>query len=139
MDDYGRTTSMKDANANAAGSAEETKLAWDSDHNVIRLEEPNGAVSTWEYSPVTVYPLKVRDAMAVTNGLPGTVMGYQTLSGLGHPTVLLSKTSAAGRPDTFTYDANGNLKTVRNGRGYGPSYTYNPDGTLLTATDARGG
>jgi RHS repeat-associated protein len=139
MDGYGRTTSIKDANVNAAGGSEVTQLAWDSDHNVIRLQEPNGAVSTWEYSPVTGYPLKVRDAMAVKNGLAGVVLQYQTLTGPAHPTVLLSKTSAAGRPDTFTYDVNGNVKTVKNGRNYGPTYTYNANGTLATATDARGG
>lgn len=137
MDGYGRTTSILDANQNASGGTKSTLLAWDSDHNVIRLQEPNGAVSTWEYSPVTGYPLKVRDAMAVKNGLPGVVLTYETLTTGARPTVLKSKTSAAGRTDTFTYDANGNVKTVKNGRGYGPTYNYNPNGTLATATDAR--
>jgi RHS repeat-associated protein len=113
-------------------------LAWDRDHNVIRLQEPNGAVSTWEYDPVTGYPLKVRDAMAVKNGLAGAVLTYETLTTGAKPTVLKSKTTAAGRPATFTYDANGNLKTVKDGRGFGPTYTYNADGTLATAMDARG-
>ena len=139
MDGYGRTTSIKDANANATGSTDVTLLAWDSDHNVIRLEEPNHAVSTWEYDPKTGYPLKVRDAMAVKNGLGGMVMQYETLTSAARPTVLRSKTSAAGRKDTFTYDANGNLKTVKNGLGYGPSYAYNANGTVATVTDARGG
>src|SRR3712207_9010698 len=53
---YGRTTGIRDANAYAAGKDEWTLLGWDSDHNVIRLEEPNKAVSTWEYDPVTGYP-----------------------------------------------------------------------------------
>lgn len=139
MDGYGRTTSIKDANANAESKDELTKLGWDQDHNVIRLEEPNGAVSTWEYDPVTGYPLKVRDAMAVKNNQPGMVMEYERATGPGNPTVLVSKTSPAGRESTFTYDANGNLKTTRNGLGFGYTYTYNSDGTLLTAMDARGG
>lgn len=138
MDGYGRTTRILDANQNAAGGDKATLLAWDSDHNVIRLQEPNGAVSTWEYDPKTGYPLVVRDAMAVKNGLAGVVLSYQTLTTGARPTVLMSKTSAAGRTDTFTYDANGNVKTVKNGRGYGPTYTYNPNGTLATAADARG-
>ncbi len=138
MDGYGRTTSILDANQNATGGTKATLLAWDSDHNVIRLQEPNGAVSTWEYDPKTGYPLKVRDAMAIKNGQPGVALTYETLTTGAQPTVLESKTSAAGRTDTFTYDANGNVKTVKNGRGFGPTYTYNPNGTLATAADARG-
>ncbi|MFK4091149.1 hypothetical protein ACI2LF_44000, partial [Kribbella sp. NPDC020789] len=138
MDGYGRTTSILDANQNAVGGDKATLLAWDSDHNVIRLQEPNGAVSTWEYDPRTGYPLKVRDALAVKNGAAGIVLTYETLTTGARPTVLKSKTSAAGRPSTFTYDANGNVKTVKNGRGFGPTYTYNANGTLATATDARG-
>jgi RHS repeat-associated protein len=138
MDGYGRTTSILDANQNADGGDKATLLAWDSDHNVIRLQEPNGAVSTWEYDPVTGYPLVVRDAMAVKNNLPGVLLTYQKLTTGAKPTVLMSKKSAAGRTDTFTYDANGNLKTVKNGLGFGPTYVYNPNGTLATVTDARG-
>ena len=138
MDAFGRTTRIVDANQNAVGGDKATLLAWDSDHNVIRLQEPNDAVSTWEYDPKTGYPLVVKDAMAVKNGLPGVVLTYQTLTTGAKPTVLLSKKSAAGRTSTFTYDANGNVKTVKNGLGFGPSYVYNADGTLATATDARG-
>jgi RHS repeat-associated protein len=137
MDGYGRTTSILDANQNATGGAKATLLAWDSDHNVIRLQEPNAAVSTWEYDPKTGYPLVVKDALAVKSGLPGVVLTYQTLTTGAKPTVLMSKTSAAGRADTFTYDANGNIKTVKNGRGFGPTYDYNANGTLAKATDAR--
>ncbi|MEU4295011.1 DNRLRE domain-containing protein [Kribbella sp. NPDC026596] len=138
MDGYGRTTSILDANQNAIGGTKATLLGWDSDHNVIRLQEPNDAVSTWEYDPNTGYPLIVRDAMAVKNGLAGVLLTYQTLTTGAKPTVLMSKKSTAGRTSTFTYDANGNVKTVKNGLGYGPTYTYNPNGTLGTATDARG-
>ncbi|RZT07498.1 YD repeat-containing protein, partial [Kribbella sp. VKM Ac-2569] len=138
MDGYGRTTSILDANQNATGGTKATLLAWDSDHNVIRLQEPNDAVSTWEYDPKTGYPLVVKDAMAVKNGLPGVVLTYQTLTTGAKPTVLLSKKSAAGRTGTFTYDANGNIKTVKNGLGFGPTYAYNSNGTLATVNDARG-
>ncbi|MER7243310.1 DNRLRE domain-containing protein [Kribbella sp. NPDC000426] len=136
MDVFGRTTSIVDANQNAIGGDKATLLAWDKDHNVIRLQEPNGAVSTWEYDPTTGYPLVVRDAMAVKNGLPGVLLTYETLD--TGATVLKSKKSAGGRTDNFTYDANGNVKTVKNGLGFGPAYEYNADGTLAQATDARG-
>ncbi|TCC16724.1 DNRLRE domain-containing protein [Kribbella sindirgiensis] len=138
MDAFGRTTSIVDANQNAIGGTKATSLAWDRDHNVIRLQEPNDAVSTWEYDPKTGYPLVVKDAMAVKNGLPGVVLTYQELTTGAKPTVLLSKKSAAGRTNTFTYDANGNIKTVKNGLGFGPTYSYNSNGTLATVTDARG-
>ncbi|TCC35300.1 DNRLRE domain-containing protein, partial [Kribbella speibonae] len=138
MDAFGRTTGIVDANQNAIGGDKATLLAWDRDHNVIRLQEPNDAVSTWEYDPKTGYPLVVKDAMAVENGLPGVVLSYQTLTTGAKPTVLLSKKTAAGRTDTFTYDANGNVKTVKNGLGFGPTYTYNSNGTLATVLDARG-
>ncbi|MFD7156158.1 DNRLRE domain-containing protein [Kribbella sp. NPDC059898] len=137
VDVFGRTTSIIDANQNAIGGTKSTLLAWDKDHNVIRLQEPNGAVSTWEYDPDTGYPLIVKDAMAVKNNLPGVLLTYQKLATGAKPTVLMSKTSAAGRSNTFTYDANGNVKTVKNGLGFGPAYEYNADGTLAKATDAR--
>ncbi|MDF8265736.1 DNRLRE domain-containing protein [Luteipulveratus flavus] len=139
-DGYGRTTSIKDANANATGSADVTTMGWDSDHNVTRLAEPNGAVSTWEYDPGTGYPLKVRDAMTVKKNGTGVVLTYDKLTGApGTPTVLKTKTSAAKLVTTFGYDTKGNLLTVRDGNSNGPTYTYNTNGTVATAKDARGG
>jgi hypothetical protein len=73
--------------------------------------------------------------MAVKNGLAAS-SAVRDATGPAHPTVLKSKTSAAGRTATFTYDANGNLKTAKNGRNFGPTYIYNPNGTLATAADA---
>ena len=71
MDGFGRpvqTTSAK---------GETTALQWDDDHNVIRLEEDNGAVSTWVYDQKTGYPTETKDPEAVKNGTPGTVLTYQ--------------------------------------------------------------
>lgn len=139
MDGFGRTTSIRDANANAAGSAASTKLGWDADHNVIRLEEPNGAVSTWVFDQQTGYPLRVRDAEAVRTNGAATVLTYARLTGApGQPTVLTSLTSAEGRTSTFTHDAKGNLASVTDGLGNQTRYVYDANGTLTTAADAKG-
>lgn len=140
MDGYGRSTRIKDANANAAGSSEVTTLGWDTDHNVIRFEEQNGAASAWEFDKQTGYPLNIRDAVEVKNGDPGIKLAYETLTGVpGQPTVLKTKTSSQGRVSTFSYDPSGNLASVKNGLGFGPTYEYNPNGTPAKATDARNG
>lgn len=141
MDGFGRTSSIKDANANAAGSPDLTRLGWDRDHNVIRLTEQNGAVSTWKYDPDTGYPLEIHDAEAFEHDRAGTVLEYEKLTGVpGRPTVLTAKRSAFdGRDYTFTYDAAGNLATVRNGLGHGPDYSYDTRGLVTSITDANGG
>lgn len=64
MDGLGRPVDA----TNAKG--ELTSLGWDPDHNVIRLEEDNGAVTTWTYDPKTGYPLTITDAEANVNGNP---------------------------------------------------------------------
>ncbi|MFI5622776.1 DNRLRE domain-containing protein [Nocardioides sp. NPDC051685] len=144
VDGYGRTTSVTDS------LQQTTKLGWDRDHNVIRLEEPNGAVSTWDYDNRTGYPETIRDAQTVKNGGPGIRLTYERLTNApGSPTVLTSKTSAAGRPKTpddpgsrtwiFTNDpATGALKSVTDALGNTTSYTYTATGLLATATDAKG-
>lgn len=132
-DGYGRTTQITDS------LQQITKLGWDRDHNVIRLEEANGAVSTWEYDLLTGYPTKVRDAEAVKNGRAATRLHYQELPNApGAPTILTEKISPAGRTWKFTHDpATAALKTVTNPLQHTTSYAYNPDGTLATVTDAK--
>ncbi|MFE6647552.1 DNRLRE domain-containing protein, partial [Nocardioides sp. NPDC057772] len=134
VDGYGRTTSVTDS------LQQTTKLGWDRDHNVIRLEEPNGAVSTWKYHPTTGYPTQIRDAETVKAGGLGVRLDYETLPNApGAPTVLQYKTSAAGRKWTFTNDPNtGALKSVADPLGNTTSYTYTATGLLATATDAKG-
>lgn len=132
-DGYGRTTQITDSLQQA------TKLGWDRDHNVIRLEEANGAVSTWAYDPATGYPTKIRDAEAVKNDRAAIQLDYDTLANApGAPTVLVEKTSSAGRAWTFTHaPATGALATVVNPLGHATRYSYNTDGTLATVTDAK--
>ncbi|TDD27270.1 hypothetical protein E1287_34920 [Actinomadura sp. KC06] len=128
-----------------------TKLGWDDDNNVTRLEEPPAttgatpAVSTWKYDPNTGYPTETKDAEAVKNGWDGTTLTYQT--GLsGHIADLIAKKSPEGRLWTFSYSAEGNLSTVTDPIGnatatdgdYTATYTYDTWGQLETATDANG-
>lgn len=134
VDGYGRTTSVTDSLQRT------TNLGWDRDHNVIRLEEANGAVSTWDYDNRTGYPLTIRDAQTVKNGGAGVRLTYERLPNApGAPTALKTKTSAAGRAWTFTNDpATGALKSVADPLANTTSYTYTTTGLLSTATDAKG-
>ncbi|MFI7576539.1 DNRLRE domain-containing protein [Micromonospora sp. NPDC049497] len=139
MDGYGRpyqTTNAKN---------EITKLGWDDDHNVIRLEEANGAVSTWAYDAKTGYPTEIKDAEAVANGTSGTVLTYQRQLN-GYVADLTEKTSPEGRKHTFGYESDGDLSwvidpignTTSDPEDYKTSYTYDAWGQMLTATDANG-
>jgi YD repeat-containing protein len=139
MDGYGRPTQTTNAKNQV------TKLSWDNDHNVTRLEEANGAASTWAYDQKTGYPLETKDAEAVKNGTPGTVLTYQYQLG-GYVADLVSKTSPQLRKSTFSYTLAGDLASVTDPIGnttptvgdYTTSYTYDTWGQLQTAKDANG-
>ncbi|GAA1874239.1 golvesin C-terminal-like domain-containing protein [Asanoa iriomotensis] len=139
MDGFGRPVQT----TNARG--ETTALQWDDDHNVIRLEEDNGAVSTWVYDQKTGYPTETRDAEAVRNGTPGTVLTYQRQLN-GYVADLTTKVSPEGRTYTFGYETDGDLawtvdpigNTTTDPDDYKTSYTYDAFGQMLTATDANG-
>ncbi|GAA4509144.1 hypothetical protein GCM10023191_069920 [Actinoallomurus oryzae] len=139
MDGFGRPIQTTNAKNQV------TKLGWDTDHNVTRLEEDNGAVSTWTYDPLTGYPLTQKDAEANKNGTAGTTFGYETGLG-GHFADLISKTSPEGRVYTFGYDTVGNLTSITDPAGNATStdgdYTTHNDygdyGLLAKATDANG-
>lgn len=72
LDSYGRPVKLTNA------KRQTTRLAWDADNNVTRLEENNGAARTWKYDPKTGYPLEVRDAEAVKNDRPAATLTYAT-------------------------------------------------------------
>jgi YD repeat-containing protein len=137
MDGFGRPTSATNAKNQV------TLLGWDADHNVIRLEENNHAVTSWTYDPNTGYPLTMRDAQANADNTPATTFGYQT-SLNGHVADLTSKTSPENRQWAFGYDTVGNLTTVTDPAGtatttagdFTTTYTYDNLGQLSTATDA---
>jgi RHS repeat-associated protein len=139
-DGFGRPTSATNAKSQV------TLLGWDADHNVIRLEENNHAVTSWTYDPNTGYPLTMRDAQAGADNTPATTFGYQT-SLNGHVADLTSKTSPEGRRWAFGYDTAGNLTTVTDPAGtatptipndFQTTYTYDGLGQLQSATDANG-
>jgi RHS repeat-associated protein len=139
MDGFGRPAQVTNAKNQI------TKLAWDADNNVTRLEEANGAFATWAYDPKTGYPTEIKDAEANANGGPGTTLTYQTQLD-GHIADLASKQSPEGRKWTFAYTLEGDLATVTDPLGnttpaaddYTTAYTYDTWGQLLTATDANG-
>jgi RHS repeat-associated protein len=140
MDGFGRPTQTTNAKNQI------TILGWDADNNVIRLEEANGAVSTWVYDQKTGYPTEIKDAEAVANNWPGTILTYQTQLN-GHVAEVISKTSPEGRRWTFGYTLEGDLEWVVDPLGnttptdpddYKTSHTYDTWGQLLTATDANG-
>jgi RHS repeat-associated protein len=139
MDGKGRPTQTTNA------KNQTIKLAWDADNNVVRLEEPNAAVSTWTYDQNTGYPTETKDAEANNNAYQGTILTYQR--GLnGHIADLIGKQSPEGRVWTFGYTTEGDLATVTDPAGsatstagdFTTSYTYDTWGQLLSATDANG-
>ncbi|TYB50915.1 DNRLRE domain-containing protein [Nonomuraea sp. PA05] len=139
LDEFGRPVQITNAKSQV------TKLGWDADHNVIREEENNGAVTTSAYDPLTGDRLWIRDAEANLNGTPATTYTYQ--KGLnGHIADLTAETSPEGRRVTFTYDPWGNLASVTDPVGnttetagdYTTRYGYDILGQVIHATDANG-
>ncbi|MGW2052817.1 golvesin C-terminal-like domain-containing protein [Streptomyces sp. NPDC001840] len=139
LDGYGRPTEITNA------KSETTKLGWDADNNVTRLEEANGAVSTWSYDPKTGYPLEQKDAEANKNGTDAQTFTYST--GLnGHVADLFRKKSPEGRTWQFGYDTRGNPTSVTDPKGvatptpedYTSKSEYDTYGQLTKSTDANG-
>ncbi|MGK5449764.1 DNRLRE domain-containing protein, partial [Streptomyces radiopugnans] len=139
QDGYGRPTQVTNA------KSQTTKLSWDADNNVTRLEENNGAVTTYAYDPKTGYPTEIRDAEANKNGTEPQTFTYATALD-GHVADLWRKVSPEGRTWQFGYDTFGNLASVTDPKGtatttaddYTTTYTYDTRGQLKTATDAGG-
>ncbi|MFE6588866.1 DNRLRE domain-containing protein [Streptomyces sp. NPDC057781] len=139
IDGYGRPNVITNA------KSETTKLGWDTDNNVTRLEEANGAVTTWEYDHKTGYPLSEKDAEANKNGTAARTFTYAY--GLdGHIADLFEKKSAEGRTHRFGYDTKGNLTSVTDPKGVASAavgdYTarteYDAYGQVIKEIDANG-
>ncbi|OAH13198.1 tRNA3(Ser)-specific nuclease WapA precursor [Streptomyces jeddahensis] len=139
LDGYGRSTQITNA------KSETTKLNWDADNNVTRLEEANGAVTTWVYDQKTGYPLEQKDAEANKNGTAAQTFTYSY--GLnGHIADLFQKKSPEGRTWQFGYDSRGNLTSVADPKGVASAtegdYTsrteYDAYGQVTKAIDANG-
>ncbi|MGP3634421.1 golvesin C-terminal-like domain-containing protein [Streptomyces sp. 24-1644] len=139
LDGYGRSTQITNAKSEA------TKFHWDADNNVDRLEEANGAVSTWTYDAKTGYPLSTKGAEANKNGTPAGTYTYQT--GLnGHIADIWQRRSPEGRTWQFAYDPKGNLTSVTDPKGlatttegdFTTTYEYDVHGQMTKALDANG-
>jgi RHS repeat-associated protein len=138
-DGFGRPEFTRDA------KQQETALTWDGDHNVIQLQEDNGALSKWTYDPKTGFPLTITDAQAVADGTASTTLTYQTSSN-GFVAELTEKRSPEGRRWVFGYDAKGNLTSVTDPKGtatptdpndFVTRYEYDALGQLSKITDAN--
>lgn len=162
LDDLARPVSLTNA------KDETTTLAWDADHNVRYMREPNGAERSYCYDPKTGYPVWVRDAVQndAHDGAPAaglcdpdktaaelaanapegaSVFEYQTRAD-GYAADIFRTTSPEGRASQFSYDERGNLLTVTDGKGlttsdpddYTTRYAYDTYGQVTKATDANG-
>ncbi|WP_327730336.1 polymorphic toxin-type HINT domain-containing protein [Streptomyces sp. NBC_00487] len=137
MDGYGRPAKLTDAKKRT------TKLGWDADNNVTRLEENNGAARTWKYDPRTGYPLESRDAESVKNDRPAATLTYATGEN-GYIADLVRRVSPEGRTWQFGYDARGNMTSVTDPKGvqsepegdYTSTNAYDARGRITSATDA---
>ncbi|MEV0635523.1 polymorphic toxin-type HINT domain-containing protein [Streptomyces sp. NPDC050619] len=138
MDGYGRPVKLTDA------KKQTTKLGWDADNNVTRLEENNGAARTWKYDPKTGYPLETKDAESVENDRPAATFAYATGED-GYIADLSRRVSPEGRAWSFGYDDRGNLTSIVDPKGvesepegdYTSTSTYDDRGRLTAATDAN--
>ncbi|MFD8497859.1 polymorphic toxin-type HINT domain-containing protein [Amycolatopsis sp. NPDC059657] len=139
LDGYGRLTASTDALNRT------TTLVWDADNNVVRLTENNGATKAWFYDPKTGFPLEIRDAEAVRQNTPPTVLTYRYALD-GYVADLTGKTTPEGRRWQFVYDENGNLVAVTDPKGtatpdpndYTSRYSYDELGHLINQVDANG-
>ncbi len=139
QDGYGRPIQITNA------KSQTVKLSWDADNNVTRLEEDNGAVTTYAFDPKTGYPTSQKDAEANANGTAAQTLEYQTALN-GYVADLWRKTSPEGRTSQFGYDSFGNLTSVTDPKGvasaaaddFTTTYAYNGHGQLTSATDANG-
>ena len=152
IDGYGRTIQVKDPFTNGPNSPHPdaaTKLGWDADHNVVRMEEPNAGVSRWRYDRATGYPIRIWDAEATEQGYDPTRLTYCLVvefdegcdnthpAGTRGVTFLKSITTPRGNTSTFEPDAKGRLAKVTDPENGITEYVYHANGTLLSSEDAR--
>ncbi|TCP66496.1 DNRLRE domain-containing protein [Baia soyae] len=117
-----------------------TKYEYDNDDNMIRLEEPNGAVTTWTYNEHK-QPLTKMDAEnnALSDASARKSTRYEYQMGMdGRVSELVKEISPEGREIRYTYDANGNMLTKQNGFGFGTTYEYGDGGLVKSTTNANG-
>lgn len=122
FDDEGRVIEKK---GNCCGYS--SKLQYDNDNNVTRIEDANGHVTTYTYD-------HNGNVLSETNALGYTQ--YYTYEDTYSN--ILSYTDPKGNVYHFSYDDRGNLTEIRNPLNATNTYTYNNYGQVLTTTDANG-
>ena len=121
-DDQGRVIEKK---GNCCGFS--SKLQYDNDNNVIRLEDANGHATTYTYD-------HNGNMLSSTDAL-GNTQYYTYESTYGN---ILTYTDKKGNVYHFSYDDRGNLTEMRTPMNTTTSFTYDNWGQVLTSTDANG-
>lgn len=121
-DDKGRVIEKK---GNCCGFS--SKLEYDPDNNVTRLEDANGHATTYAYDH-NGNMLSSTDALGQTQ--------YYVYEPVYNN--LTRYTDKKGNVYTFTYDDRGNLTEMRTPMNTTTSFTYNNWGQVLSSTDANG-
>ena len=103
-----------------------SKLTYDEDNNVIRMEDANGNATVYTYD-MNGNMLSSTDAMGNTE--------YYTYEDVYNN--LTSYTDKMGNLYTFTYDSQGNMTSVNAPMSISNTLTYNEYGQVLSATDAN--
>ena len=122
FDDLGRVIEKK---GNCCGYS--SKIQYDNDDNVTRIEDANGHVTTYTYD-------HNGNVLSATDAL-GNTQYYTYESTYGN---ILSYTDKKGNVYHYSYDDRGNLTEKRTPLNTTFSYTCNAYGQPLTATDANG-
>lgn len=122
FDDQGRVIEKK---GNCCGYS--SKIQYDNDDNVTRIEDANGHVTTYTYDH--------NGNMLTSTDALGNTKHYTYESTYGK---LISYTDPKGFVYNFTYDDRGNLTESRTPLNTTTSYTYNTYGQVLTITDVNG-
>ena len=122
FDDQGRVIEKK---GNCCGFS--SKLQYDNDNNVTRIEDANGHATTYTYD-------HNGNVLSATDAL-GYTQYYMYENTYGN---LLSFTDKKGNVYYYSYDDRGNMTEKRTPLNTVTSYTYNAYGQVLTATDANG-
>ena len=121
-DDQGRVIEKK---GNCCGFS--SKLKYDPDNNVTRLEDANGHATTYTYD-------HNGNVLSSTDAL-GNTQYYTYESTFNN---ILSYTDKKGNVYHFSYDNRGNLTEMRTPLNTNTLFTYNAYGQVLTSTDANG-
>ncbi len=121
-DSIDRVKTVTDGRSNTA------TYNYDGEDRVTKVEYSDGSSVSFEYD-ANGNVVKRTDASGF--GEPYTGVTYYEYDQLNHPT---HETTPTAKTDTYTYDYDGNLASVKDAGGT-VSYTYGPDDLLSTITE----